>query len=60
MVNQLTENFDIANDTIVSNLRHYEALKKTEVSLQKAQEGLHSLTTSDWRFYRYGYSSSNV
>ena len=48
MVNQLTENFDIANDTIVSNLRHYEALKKTEVSLQKAQEGLHSLTTSDW------------
>ena len=48
MVNELTENFDIANDTIVSNLRHYEALKKTEVSLQKAQEGLHSLTTSDW------------
>jgi tRNA modification GTPase len=48
MVNQLTENFDIANDTIVSNLRHYDALKKTEVSLQKAQEGLHSLTTSDW------------
>jgi tRNA modification GTPase len=48
MVSQLTENFDIANDTIVSNLRHYEALKKTEVSLQKAQEGLHSLTTSDW------------
>jgi len=48
MVNQLTENFDIANDTIVSNLRHYEALKKTEVSLQKAQEGLNSLTTSDW------------
>ena len=48
MVNQLTENFDIANDTIVSNLRHYEALKKTEVSLLKAQEGLHSLTTSDW------------
>jgi tRNA modification GTPase len=29
MVSQLTENFDIANDTIVSNLRHYEALKKT-------------------------------
>jgi tRNA modification GTPase len=48
MVNQLTENFDIANDTIVSNLRHYDALKKTEASLQKAQEGLHSLTTSDW------------
>ncbi|MBI1836222.1 MAG: tRNA uridine-5-carboxymethylaminomethyl(34) synthesis GTPase MnmE [Flavobacteriia bacterium] len=48
MVNQLTENFDIANDTIVSNIRHYAALKKTETSLQKAQEGLHSLTTSDW------------
>ncbi len=44
----MTGNFDLANDTIVSNVRHYDALIKTEESLHKAEDGLHTGVSSDF------------
>lgn len=41
-------NFDLANETIVSNVRHQDALTKTLTSLQKAKTGLVENVTSDF------------
>lgn len=48
MVSQMTQGFDLANDTIVSNVRHFEALRQTEIALLKAEEGLYGPITSDF------------
>lgn len=48
METQVLGNFDLANDTIVSNVRHYDALTKTEEQLQKAKDGLETGITSDF------------
>jgi tRNA modification GTPase len=48
MVNQITQGFDLANDTIVSNVRHVEALRLTEEALIKAEEGLYGPISSDF------------
>ena len=41
-------NFDLQNETIVSNVRHHDALTKTLNSLQKAKTGLVENVTSDF------------
>ncbi len=41
-------NFDLQNETIVSNVRHHDALTKTLTSLQKAKSGLVENVTSDF------------
>lgn len=41
-------NFDLQNETIVSNVRHHDALTKTLTSLQKAKTGLVENVTSDF------------
>jgi tRNA modification GTPase len=38
----------MANETIVSNARHYDALIKTAVALEKADEGLETQVTADF------------
>ncbi len=48
MVNSVTEGFDMANETIVSNARHYDALVKTAEALDKALHGLETNVTADW------------
>ncbi len=48
LVNAVTGDFDLANDTIVSNARHHEALINTATSLQKAKEGLETGITGDF------------
>jgi tRNA modification GTPase len=48
MEEQVLGNFDLANDTIVSNVRHYDALTKTEASLQSAKNGLENDVSSDF------------
>ncbi len=45
---QVLGNFDLANETIVSNVRHYDALVKTEEQLLKAKEGIETGVTSDF------------
>lgn len=45
---QVLGNFDLANETIVSNVRHYDALTKTEECLQKAKDGLEADVSSDF------------
>ena len=48
MEEQVLGNFDLANDTIVSNARHHDALTKTEASLQSAKNGLENDVSSDF------------
>jgi tRNA modification GTPase len=48
MEEQVLGNFDLANETIVSNVRHYDALTKTEASLQSAKNGLEADVSSDF------------
>jgi tRNA modification GTPase len=48
MEKEVLGNFDLANETIVSNVRHYDALTKTEASLQSAKNGLESDVSSDF------------
>ena len=48
MEKQVLGNFDLANETIVSNVRHFDALTKTEASLQSAKDGLESDVSSDF------------
>lgn len=48
MVNSVTEGFDMANETIVSNARHHAALVNTSEALQKALDGLETGTSADW------------
>ena len=45
---QVLGNYDLANETIVSNVRHFDALTKTEASLQSAKDGLESDVSSDF------------
>ena len=48
METQVLGNYDLANETIVSNVRHFDALTKTEASLQSAKDGLESDVSSDF------------
>lgn len=48
MVKSVTEGFDMNNDTIVSNARHYDALVKTADALEKALNGLETNISADW------------
>lgn len=48
MVNSVTEGFDMANETIVSNARHHAALVNTSEALQKALDGLETGVSADW------------
>jgi tRNA modification GTPase len=48
MEKEVLGNFDLTNETIVSNVRHYDALTKTEASLQSAKNGLETDVSSDF------------
>lgn len=48
LVEAVTGDFDLANETIVSNARHYDALIKTSEALSKALEGLEMGVTGDF------------
>lgn len=48
MLEAVQGDFNFADETIVSNARHYEALVKTAQQLEKAKEGLLSGTTGDF------------
>ena len=47
-VNAMTEGFDLSQDTIVSNARHYESLRQTETALKKTKEGLEQGISGDF------------
>lgn len=48
MVESVTKGFDMANETIVSNARHFEALVKTADALEKALYALDTNITGDF------------
>jgi tRNA modification GTPase len=48
MVQQITSDFNLGQETIVSNVRHVEALQKAQISLSQAQEGLEKQVTGDF------------
>ncbi|MFT6501380.1 MAG: tRNA modification GTPase [Crocinitomicaceae bacterium] len=48
LVDEVKGDFNMANETIVSNARHYDALIKTAVALEKADEGLETQVTADF------------
>jgi len=48
LVNSVLGEFDTQTDTIVTNARHVEALKKTEDALVKAKDGLDTGITGDF------------
>lgn len=48
LVNEVIGSFDMNNETIVTNVRHFDALKKTEESLEKAKSGLENGITGDF------------
>ena len=48
LIELVKSDFDMANETIVSNARHYDALIKTAESLEKAHEGLETNVTGDF------------
>lgn len=48
LVDNVKGNFDMANETIVSNARHHEALLKTAESLTQAKNGLETGITADF------------
>jgi tRNA modification GTPase len=48
LVDEVKGDFNMANETIVSNARHYDALLKTAVALEKADEGLETQVTADF------------
>jgi tRNA modification GTPase len=48
LVEQVQGDFNMANETIVSNVRHYDALQRTAESLEKAQYDLENNITADW------------
>jgi len=48
LVNSVKGSFDMANETIVSNARHHEALLKTAESLTQAKTGLEEGVTADF------------
>jgi tRNA modification GTPase len=48
LVETITGSFDLQNETIVSNARHYEALLKTAEALEKVRLDLDNGTTGDF------------
>lgn len=48
LVSLVTGDFNMANETIVSNVRHYDALRRTAESLEKAKYNLENNITADW------------
>ena len=48
LVELITGDFNMANETIVSNVRHFDALKRTATSLEKAKFDLENNITADW------------
>lgn len=48
LVELVTGDFNMANETIVSNIRHYDALKRTAESLEKAKYDLENNVTADF------------
>jgi tRNA modification GTPase len=48
LVDRILGDFDTQTDTIVTNARHVEALRKTEASLEKAKWGLDTQVTGDF------------
>ena len=48
LVDLVVGSFDIQNETIVSNARHYEALMKTSEALEKVRFNLENGTTGDF------------
>jgi tRNA modification GTPase len=48
LVELVIGNYDIQNETIVSNARHYDALRKTAVALENVSMGLENGTTGDF------------
>lgn len=48
LVNAVTGDFDMANETIVTNVRHRDALLKTAEALETAKNGLETGVTGDF------------
>jgi len=48
LVELVVADFDIVNETIVSNVRHYDALIKTKSDLEKAKFALETNVTADF------------
>lgn len=48
LVSMVIGDFNMANETIVSNVRHYDALRRTAESLEKAKYNLENNITADW------------
>lgn len=48
LVEEMKGDFNLANDTIVSNARHYDALIKTADALKTAKKAIESNTTGDF------------
>lgn len=48
LVSLVSGDFNMANETIVSNVRHYDALRRTAESLEKAKFNLENNITADW------------
>ncbi len=48
LVDTIIADFDLANETIVSNVRHYNALLKTRTDLEKAKFALETNVTGDF------------
>lgn len=48
LVQAVKGDFNLAEETIVSNARHYDALIRTAESLEKAADGLQTGITADW------------
>jgi len=48
LVNRVLGDFNLANDTIVSSMRHYEALIRTAAALQLAKQNMEQGVTGDF------------
>jgi tRNA modification GTPase len=48
MVEQITQGIDVSQDTIISNMRHLEALQKANDALEQAKFGLETKITGDF------------
>jgi tRNA modification GTPase len=48
LVELVQGDFNLSNETIVSTVRHYDALCKTAVSLEKAKNDLEKNVSADW------------